>query len=38
MWIVTRTMTAADTPETFEFAEPSSFGVRNGVVTIVKTR
>ena len=36
LWILTRPMKANETPETYKFREDSTFGVLEGVVTIIE--
>lgn len=36
LWILTRPMKANDIPETYKFREDSTFGVLEGIVTIIE--
>ena len=38
LWVLTRSMTANDVAETYEFKESSSFGVMEGTIIIVEKK
>lgn len=38
LWVLTKTMSATDVPETYKFTEKSTFGVMEGEITIKETK